>query len=62
MAVVNDPEKCCYCGGCVGVCPVLALELDETRLRVDNKKCTNCLACIRLCPVGAMEAKPKKQV
>lgn len=53
--IKNDPEKCCYCGGCVGVCPVMALELDETRIKYYQDRCTNCQACVRICPVGAME-------
>lgn len=53
--IENDPKKCCYCGGCVGVCPVAAIELDETRITIDNKKCINCLACVRICPVQAMK-------
>ncbi len=47
-------DKCLYCGGCVGVCPSQALELDETRLQVDDKKCTKCGICVKFCPVGAL--------
>ncbi len=54
MAAVNDPQKCCYCGGCPIVCPVAAIELLETRIAIDREKCTNCMACVKLCPVGAM--------
>ena len=49
-----DIDKCCYCGGCVGVCPVNALELQEIQLRVDYNKCNNCLLCLKFCPVGAI--------
>ena len=59
MAAKNNADKCCYCGGCVGVCPVLALELRDTRLIVDREKCTNCGSCVRICPVGAMSLGPK---
>ena len=55
MAVKNDAVKCCYCGGCVGSCPAMALELKETRIVVDNKKCIDCGNCIKICPVGAMK-------
>tara|TARA_Y100000310_G_scaffold336351_1_gene420626 strand:- start:7213 stop:7386 length:174 start_codon:yes stop_codon:yes gene_type:complete len=54
MVAKNDAEKCCYCGGCVGACPVLALELRETRLSIYEEKCTNCGICVKICPVGAM--------
>ena len=54
MAAVNNPKKCCYCAGCIIVCPVAAIELLETRIVIDREKCTDCNACVRLCPVGAM--------
>lgn len=55
-SIENDPEKCCYCGACVGVCPTLALELEEAvRITYHKDKCINCLACVKVCPVGAMK-------
>ncbi|MFH1240689.1 MAG: 4Fe-4S binding protein [Candidatus Diapherotrites archaeon] len=53
----NNQKLCCYCGGCVAVCPVNAITLDETKIVIDNEKCINCGACIRICPVMAMEKK-----
>ena len=47
-------DKCCYCGGCVGVCPQNALELMETILNV-NDNCNECGICVKFCPVGALE-------
>ncbi len=55
MAVKNNAEKCCYCGGCVGCCPVMAIELKDIRIMIDNEKCTSCGNCVKICPVGAME-------
>lgn len=55
----NNPDACCYCGACVGVCPQLALELADTRLIYYQEKCTDCLACVRVCPVGAMSQVKK---
>ena len=49
-----DRRKCMYCGGCVGICPVNALELKEVVLTVDEGKCTKCGLCVRFCPVGAI--------
>jgi ferredoxin len=57
MTVINNANKCVYCGACVGVCPVQALVLKDTRIVVDKKKCINCGACVTICPVGAMEIK-----
>jgi ferredoxin len=53
MAIKNDPKKCLYCGGCVGVCPVQAIKLNETRIEIDASKCINCGSCVLICPVGA---------
>ncbi len=32
--ITIDRNRCAYCGGCVSVCPVEALTLAETRLKV----------------------------
>jgi digeranylgeranylglycerophospholipid reductase len=52
-------HRCTSCGGCVGVCPVGALELAETRVVVGST-CIACGDCIDACPVGALqlEARP----
>ena len=54
MVAVNNREKCCYCAGCLIVCPVAAIELQETKIVVNKEKCNDCSACVRVCPVGAM--------
>jgi digeranylgeranylglycerophospholipid reductase len=51
--VVVDASRCCYCGGCVSLCPVDALSLAETRLIV-GESCIECGLCIPACPVGAL--------
>lgn len=53
--VIVDRQRCCYCGGCVSVCPVGALHLAETRLLVDDT-CTDCGLCLAACPVGALRS------
>ncbi|HHQ45582.1 MAG TPA: 4Fe-4S dicluster domain-containing protein [Candidatus Altiarchaeales archaeon] len=57
MKVSHD--ICCYCGGCVGICPQNALELDERVLKVDKNKCVECGLCVKFCPVGALEGERK---
>ena len=47
-------SKCLYCGGCVGVCPAEALELNEVTLEVNEDRCTKCGICVKFCPVGAI--------
>jgi digeranylgeranylglycerophospholipid reductase len=51
--VIVDAHCCAYCGGCVSVCPVEALTLEEARLVVDET-CIDCEDCITACPVGAL--------
>ncbi|MDD5112238.1 MAG: 4Fe-4S binding protein [Candidatus Altiarchaeota archaeon] len=53
MMQVNR-DTCCYCGGCVGACPVDAMELQETVLTISGK-CTECQICAKFCPVGAIK-------
>jgi len=53
MVRVN-PDKCLYCGGCVGVCPANAITLYETRIKISDD-CIECMTCVKFCPVGAME-------
>ncbi|MFA6268224.1 MAG: 4Fe-4S binding protein [archaeon] len=55
MSVKNNSNKCMYCGACVGVCPVSAIVLKDTRIFIDEKKCISCGACVKICPVGAMK-------
>ncbi len=54
MVVKINHDKCMYCGGCVGVCPMNALTLQETKLTV-SKKCNECGICMQFCPVGALQ-------
>lgn len=57
--VIVDPIRCCYCGGCVSVCPTDALTLAETRLSV-NANCTDCENCVFACPVGALQLEGRR--
>jgi len=50
-----DPSLCGYCGSCVSVCPVGALDLQETRLAV-SEACVECNLCLSACPMGALVA------
>ena len=51
--ILIDHDRCTYCGGCVSVCPVEALTLNETNLAVDPV-CIDCGDCASACPVGAL--------
>jgi energy-converting hydrogenase A subunit Q len=50
-----DKRKCFYCGGCVSVCPTLAITLYETRVECDESKCIKCKICETGCPIGAIK-------
>ncbi|MCK4968223.1 MAG: 4Fe-4S binding protein [Candidatus Aenigmarchaeota archaeon] len=52
-----DNDKCLRCGGCVSVCRVVAIDLDETKgIKIDSK-CTSCGICVTFCPVRALLLK-----
>jgi len=57
MAVVADKNKCLRCGGCVAVCPKLALDLTEHGIVCDPEKCIDCGICVKFCPVEALSLK-----
>ncbi len=57
MAVIADKSKCLRCGGCVAVCPKLALNLTEHGIVCDPEKCVNCDICVKFCPVEALSLK-----
>lgn len=52
--VVIDRRKCIYCGACVGVCPVIALRLNDVFVEWDKEKCIMCENCRAICPAGAI--------
>jgi ferredoxin len=55
MAKIDvDHGRCISCAGCVGVCPVDTITLQELHLVVDSDPCISCSLCIQFCPVGAL--------
>ena len=57
MSISIDHERCDFCGTCVAVCPVDAVELSESFLRIDEDTCTECFACVEICPLGILEVQ-----
>ena len=54
-----DRCRCGFCGGCVSVCPVGAIELAETELLIEDT-CFDCGLCVAACPVGALREGVKR--
>jgi uncharacterized Fe-S center protein len=54
----RDPEICDYCGKCVEVCPVDAIEVNDERQywALDASICQRCMRCTRVCPTGGLTA------
>lgn len=59
MITINS-DRCGYCGACVSVCPVGAIELTETRLLI-SEACMDCGLCLAACPVGALQSPDKAE-
>lgn len=49
-------DKCLQCGVCAQVCPVGAIDLEDSAL-IDKEKCIVCCACIKGCPENARTMK-----
>ncbi|MCJ7836104.1 4Fe-4S dicluster domain-containing protein [Cuneatibacter sp. NSJ-177] len=56
-------DKCVACGKCAKVCPILAIEIKESKKKgkkravVDTDICLGCGVCARNCSFGAIEMK-----
>ena len=49
------PNKCDFCGCCVGVCPEDAIELKEAEISIIEELCTNCVKCVWSCPIEVLK-------
>lgn len=54
------PNKCDFCGCCVGVCPEDAIELKEAEIKIDENLCTNCSKCVWVCPIEVLKFNKEK--
>ena len=48
-----NAEKCTRCGGCIDLCPSIAINMIDDIVIIDNDICTECVTCIKVCPVKA---------
>ena len=60
--IVIDQALCHECAACVGICPFGALQMNESRLEVNNDACTDCRWCLHICPFHALGERPLRQV
>lgn len=49
------PDKCDFCGCCVGICPEDAIELKEAEISISEPLCTNCSKCVWACPIEVLK-------
>jgi ferredoxin len=50
-------DQCTQCGFCAEVCPVGAVDSQNSTM-IDHEKCITCCACIKSCPQNARSMKP----
>jgi ferredoxin len=48
-----DPEKCVGCGGCIDLCPSIAISMIDDLVTIDDQLCTECGICVKVCPMNA---------
>lgn len=60
LLIEIKPNKCDFCGTCVGVCPEDAIELKEAEIFIIEKRCTNCAKCVWVCPFEVLEFNKDK--
>ena len=48
-----DTNKCTGCGGCIDLCPVIALSMINDVVTISDELCTGCSICIKVCPMRA---------
>ncbi|MCF7796489.1 MAG: 4Fe-4S binding protein [Lentisphaeria bacterium] len=50
-------NKCDFCGTCVAVCPVDAIEMAEADLKIIHETCIDCDICVWVCPIDVLESR-----
>lgn len=55
MIHIQD-NTCDFCGTCVAVCHVDAIELLEASIKIDDQTCDDCCKCIYVCPLEVLSA------
>ena len=48
-----DFDKCVGCGGCIDLCPSIAISMIDDIVTIDDQLCTECGICVKVCPMNA---------
>ena len=48
-----DSDKCVGCGGCIDLCPSIAISMIDDLVIIDDQLCTECGICVKVCPMNA---------
>jgi len=48
-----DSDKCVGCGGCIDLCPSIAISMIDDLVVIDAQLCTECGICVKVCPMNA---------
>ncbi len=60
LLIEIKPNRCDFCGCCVGVCPENAIELKESEIKIIEELCTNCAKCVWSCPIEVLVFNKEK--
>ncbi|MBN1533226.1 MAG: 4Fe-4S binding protein [Spirochaetes bacterium] len=53
-SVLWNPKKCRFCGTCMLICPVEAVDMRERERRYRREECLGCELCVEHCRHGAL--------
>jgi len=51
--VVIAQDICTGCGGCIDLCPAIAISMVDDKAFINSELCTGCAICVKVCPVNA---------
>ena len=55
-------NKCDFCGTCVAVCPVDAIELFEANIEILHDRCIDCDLCVWICPIEVLHTEKPEMI
>jgi len=51
--IAIDTDKCTGCGGCIDLCPAIAIRMANNVAKINDELCKHCYSCTAICPVKA---------